>query len=67
MPQSTPERRARWQDDETACKYLRKRGYVLLHDWCWQEPKNHKETAADIDAIIYLMEEYDFGGVRGDR
>lgn len=62
MPQSTPERRAKWKDSETAIEFLRERGYVLHEDWTWTTESN-TQTDEELDAIAYLIEEYDFGGL----
>ena len=63
MPQTTPERRARWPGgDVEACEYLEGRGFWLRPDFCWRMPTpDHKFTEKDKDAIIYLIEEWDFG------
>lgn len=61
MPQSTPERRERWKDDQTAIAFLKERGYKLRPDWHWERPQAHEPTEDERDAIIYLIEEWDFG------
>ena len=70
MPSSTPERRARWwpEDDlngtETATRFLLDRGYALLGSWCFRKPSpDHEVTEEEGDAIIYLIEEWDYGGI----
>ena len=64
MPQTTPERRARWPGgDQQAMKYLRSRGYVLQKNWLWAAPPGHTHSSKDVDALDYLIEEWDFGGV----
>ncbi len=64
MPSTTPERRARWPGgDQQAIEYLRSRGYTLRPDWCWDAPKGHTHSSKDVDALVYLIEEWDYGGV----
>lgn len=68
MPQTTPERAARWPGgDQEAIQFLQKNGYVLHRDWTWSKPRDMRETPMEIDAIIYLIEEWDFGGLRPDE
>ena len=66
MPTSTPARRARWGDDATAIKFLVRLGYKLTPEWEWERPP-HRAIGApswkEYDAIMYLIEEYDFGGL----
>ncbi len=64
MPQTTPERAARWPGmDAEAMGFLQKQGYVLRKDWLWTKPKpDHEPTERERDAILYLIEEWDFGG-----
>lgn len=65
MPQTSPERRARWPGgDEQAIKYLEDAGYSLTFDWCWIRPQGRWPTKREIDAVAYLVEEWDFGGMR---
>ena len=66
MPQTTPERAARWPGmDQQAIGYLRSRGYVLRRDWYWTKPTpDHQPTEKELDAIDYLFEEWDFGGAK---
>ena len=42
--------------------YLEAQGFVLGRDWCWRHPENREATEKEADAIIYLIEEWDFGG-----
>jgi hypothetical protein len=69
MPQTTPERRARWPGgDQGAIDHLKTQGYRLLKGWTWVKPSPaHEPTEREIDAIIYLIEEWDFGGLEGER
>lgn len=68
MPQTTPERAARWPGmDEEAIGYLRGRGFKLRRDWFWEKPTPDYELGdREIDAIRYLIEEWDFGGIVND-
>ncbi len=69
MPQTTPERAARWPGMDTeALEFLKENGFTLSRDWEWSHPE--KKSFADLsereaDAIIYLIEEWDYGGFRG--
>lgn len=64
MPQTTDERRARWPDgDSEAIKFLRGQGYDLTKRWSWIKPSNHTPTEREIDAVVYLIEEWDFDGI----
>ena len=65
MPQTSPERAARWPGmDHQAMKYLEDQGYRLSRSWHWYAPsKTHIPTEKEMDAILYLIEEWDFGGI----
>lgn len=67
MPQTIPERAARWPGgDQQAMTHLASRGFRMPHDgrWTYHHPTLTWETMSerDRDAIIYLAEEWDFGG-----
>jgi len=69
MPSTTRERKARWwpETDETgidtACDFLTNAGYELLHGWVWLLPcPDHVPTSEERDAMLYLIEEWDFDG-----
>ena len=71
MPSATPELRARWwpDDDETgtqtATRFLEERGYRLDRAWMWVTPTpDHVITEDEDSAIVYLITEWDYGGVR---
>lgn len=68
MPQTTPERAARWPGmDRQAMLFLKSRGYRLTKDWCWTHPERKEPDEREADAIIYLIEEWDFDGlIRGE-
>ena len=64
MPSSTPERQARWGSDGAASDYLAARGFRLRRDWCWVLPEGRDDAdETEADAIIYLIEEWDYGGM----
>lgn len=64
MPQSSPQRRARWKDDTTAIRFLESMGYSLTPSFDWTLPsKDHAILDDEGDAIEFLMEEYDFGSI----
>jgi len=65
MPQTTPERAARWPGmDQEAMQYLVQRGFECTGDFYWMPPTpEHKLTEKENDAVLYLIEEWDFGGV----
>lgn len=63
MPSTSPERQARWPGMDTqAIEYLESRGYKLTRDWCWLAPRREMIEREE-DAIIYLIEEFDYGPV----
>lgn len=68
MPQATEAMRKRWKHyepgggDQLATKYLEERGYVLTRDWRWVIPPGHKPTAKEIDAVQFMVDEWDYGG-----
>lgn len=65
MPQTSDERRARWPGmDQEAIDYLQGQGYILTRKWQWQLPTpQHRPTEKEIDAAVYLIEEWDFDGI----
>lgn len=69
MPQTTPERAARWPGmDSEATNFLSAAGYELNRDWTWTKPTpEHVPTERERDAAIYLIEEWDFDGIRGEE
>lgn len=67
MPQSTQELRDRWGlSPKKAVEHLESKGFVLGADnpWEWTFPVGYEPTKEDRDAMIYLIEEWDFGGFR---
>ena len=69
MPSTTPERQARWPGmDAEAMNFLESRGYKLNRDWCWSPPEpDHDPTVREVDALIYLIEEWDYGGLESEK
>lgn len=64
MPQATKELQDKWGDDSHAIDYLKGRGYIQTQDWHWFKPKSVGElTAEDESAILYLILEWDYGGL----
>jgi hypothetical protein len=64
MPQATKEQRDRWPGGDTqAMKVLADNGYKLTDDgsFRWIRPKNHKPTEIELDAVDYLVNEWDYG------
>lgn len=69
MPEASEELRTEWGlSDAKAIDYLTTHGYRLLKGWVWQKPSlEHKMTAKEASAIRYLIEEWNFGGIKGDE
>lgn len=67
MPQASPELCAKWNgpDDRTAMAFLRAAGYVLNDDWSWTPPANHAPTEMERSAAEFMIQEWDFDGIRG--
>jgi hypothetical protein len=64
MPSTTPERQARWPGgDQQALAHLKTGGWILGPDWIYRHPENRKPTETEIDAAMYLAEEWDYGGI----
>lgn len=65
MPSTTPLRQDRWPGgDSQAIEFLTRNGYTLNREWTWNAPKPHRPTTPmERDALIYLIEEWDFGGL----
>lgn len=68
LPSTTPERAARWPGgDEEALRFLKDAGFELGKDWNWRHPddvpwRSRDLTEREADAMIYLQEEWDYGG-----
>lgn len=65
MPQTTPELAAKFPGmDREAMEVLRDAGYTLTREWFWLPPSIfHEPIEREADAINYLIEEWDFGGL----
>ena len=69
MPQASDELRAKWGGaqgvgEDKAEGFLRERGWTLTRDWGWLKPTfEHAPTEDELDAIIFLIEEWDYGGI----
>lgn len=67
MPQATDELRARWREPDGSLgerrpiKFLADAGYKLTDDWCWFVPLGHTPTPAEISAVQYMVDEWDYG------
>lgn len=64
-PSTSPERRERWPGmDSEAITHLDAAGYTPTGHWTWIPPRpGHVPTERDEDAIAYLIEEFDWGGI----
>jgi hypothetical protein len=61
MPQSSPELRAKWENDSVALKYLEQRGIREVRNGIFIAPKNRDDwDAIDWSAVQYMVEEWDF-------
>jgi hypothetical protein len=66
MSQAFAELYSQWEgDDDEAILHLVKRGFRLERDWTWSRP-NTDFVLSDRDnsAIRYLIDEWDFDGLR---
>jgi hypothetical protein len=64
MPQATDEQRDRWPGgDAEAITYLEAAGFKLTKIWTWIKPDGHDPTPKEWDAVDYLVNEWDFGGI----
>jgi hypothetical protein len=72
MPSTTPERAARWPGgDDQAIAFLHDSGFTLERNWTFTAPKGRSldtegypwVSEKENDALIYLIEEWDFGGL----
>jgi hypothetical protein len=62
MPSTSDEQRARWPGgDAEAVRVLERAGYRLNQYWSWEAPEGHVPTARELDAIGYLVHEWDYG------
>lgn len=71
MPQATPELRhvmlvnfGSEVGDEGPIKFLENAGYVLNRNWTWKRPTPFiAPTELEALCILFLIEEWDFGGL----
>lgn len=52
--------------DINACRYLKEQGFTLNRDWTWYHPKRpdlESLTEEEWSAIIYLIQEWDYGSL----
>jgi len=65
VPSTSPERQARWPGmDSEAIAVLEEAGYKQTRQWTWIPPTwDHVPTEREDDAITYLVEEFDWGGL----
>lgn len=68
MPQATTRLTKEWKgpSEHFAIGYLERRGYVLSSDWMWIIPKGVTPTPKDRRAVMFLFQEWDFGGFKND-
>ena len=59
----------RWEGDDTeAVAFLEERGFSIGPYWTWRRPTpDHDLTVREADAIDYLADEWDWGGVEPRR
>lgn len=70
MPQATEELREKWGGHEgvgedKAIAHLETRGYVLMRGNAWCRPEKLEPSQEDLEAIDFLFQEWDYGGVEG--
>jgi hypothetical protein len=64
MPSGPIELHNYWKDDSTASLFLENAGYKIIRGWCWERPTPGQEpTEEEKSAIIYLILEWDYGGL----
>ena len=61
MPSGPPELHARFGNDSTALELLEKAGYTHDKSFTIRPPAGHKPTKDEMDAINYLVLEWDWG------
>jgi len=68
-PQASDERRRRWPGgDAEALIFLNDSGFRLQRDYTFQPPSaDYMPTERELDAIAYLVEEWDYGGLRSGQ
>ncbi len=62
MPSTTDKRAARWPDgDREAMVFLQEQGWKLNRQYLWEKEGVTAVSAREADAIMYLIQEWDFG------
>lgn len=69
MPQASSELRERWGGaagvgEDKAVAYLERQGWCLSRDWLWYRDDGRDPTLTEWDAMRFLIDEWDYGGVR---
>jgi hypothetical protein len=73
MPQATEALTKKWGGaqgigEDKAMGYLQSRGFVLTKGWEWKKPrKNYQLTDDEVEAICFLIQEWDFGGIENEQ
>ena len=65
MPQATSELTEKWDgpSDEKAIAHLRSKGFRYTKHWEWIPPVDYRPTEEDVSAIMFLIQEWDWGGL----
>lgn len=68
MPQASDELREKWGGEmgvgeDKAYNYLVSKGYELTRQWLWKKPSNHSMTQDEFEAMKFLVDEWDYGGL----
>lgn len=63
MPQASDEQRARWNGPDMAVTFLEQAGYKQTESYTWHAPDGHIPTERELDAIDFLCDEWDWGGL----
>lgn len=65
MPQATAELQKRWDIDcGPVIAYLEAKGFRRAKGGMWIKPSpDHELTEAETSAIVFLIQEWDFGGI----
>ena len=77
MPQASDELREEMKkrfgsmDTEKPIKYLEDAGYGLTKDWQWKPKLGVSDlkgmTRDEFECLLFLVHEWDFGGLKGDE
>ena len=67
MPSATDELRAAFPgSSDQAIAELQAAGFILTNQWTWIVPIGHMPTQRELDAMTYLVQEWDFGWIEKD-